>query len=292
MPQQMSKERSLPFTLVNPSTMFYTLSGAPQALIASGERFITINGQVSRDVDGRLVNGSDQVSQATQTWLNVKHALVAAGATGRDVVQFRISVVGYRREQVEHIFAAGRTVFGADWMEQSTGMVVGVVGLGRPDLLIEIEAIAITHGTASAVERNHMPIERINPATLASAPGSHAQVIVAGIQPGTRFVFINAQVSRDVGGDIAHLGDHQAQARQAFENFKNALGAAGARGTDVVQYRLLVVDYRQELIASITAAGLDVFGDEFPIATSIVVGVAALRHPDYLIAIEGIAVLG
>lgn len=126
---------------INPPTLS-TSPGFPQAIVAAGSRFVFINGQVARDKDGNLVGGSDHVAQARQAFTNLKHALEAAGATGSDVVQYRLTIVNYSQNFIGPILDAAKEVFGEHPLD-APSIMVGAVSLGRPDLLVEVEAIAV-----------------------------------------------------------------------------------------------------------------------------------------------------
>jgi enamine deaminase RidA (YjgF/YER057c/UK114 family) len=132
-----------------------------------------------------------------------------------------------------------------------------------------------------------MALQRIDPPTLAPAPG-HTHVIVA---TGSRLVIVNGQVARDKDGKTVGGSDHVAQARQAFINLKYALEAAGATGSDVVQYRLTIVNYSQDFIGAILATSKEIFADHPIIAPSIMVGAVALGRPDLLVEVEAMAML-
>jgi enamine deaminase RidA (YjgF/YER057c/UK114 family) len=133
-----------------------------------------------------------------------------------------------------------------------------------------------------------MSLQHINPPTLATSPGGHAQVIVA---TGSRLVVINGQVARDKDGNLVGGSDHVAQARQAFTNLRHALEAAGATGSDVVQYRLIIVNYSQDFIRAILDTAKEVFGDHPLVAPSVMVGATALGRPDLLVEVEAMAIL-
>jgi len=116
--------------------------GFPQTVVARGSRFVFINGQVGKTESGELVGAGDPVAQAEQAFRNLKIALAAAGATGRDVAQWRLTVVGYSNALVRPILQAAERVFGDERMEAAS-IFVGATALGRPEYLVEVEAIAV-----------------------------------------------------------------------------------------------------------------------------------------------------
>ena len=78
--------------------------------------------------------------QAQQAYRNLGLALEAAGATPADVTKLTTYVVGYSPLLLPDLGAARRALFG-DSLPAST--LVGVAHLARPELLIEVEAIAV-----------------------------------------------------------------------------------------------------------------------------------------------------
>lgn len=129
-------------------------------------------------------------------------------------------------------------------------------------------------------------INRINPPMMAPpVMGLYAQVTVA---PAGRMAFIAGQVALDANGQFVGVDDHAAQARQCFANIRDAVAAVGGTPSDIVKMTINVVDHRSELIGPIFAAGRDIFGDEWPVTASMLLGVAALGLPEWLIEIDAI----
>jgi enamine deaminase RidA (YjgF/YER057c/UK114 family) len=132
-------------------------------------------------------------------------------------------------------------------------------------------------------------IERINPDSIASpVEGLYAQVVVAS---GTRRVHIAGQVAIDRDGNLVGPGDYKSQATQAWANVKAAIHAVGGTGHDITNYTIAVVNHEPHLVEVIYGAGMQVFGDEFPRAAAILVGVQCLGYPEWLIEIEADGVL-
>jgi enamine deaminase RidA (YjgF/YER057c/UK114 family) len=111
---------------------------------ATGTRTIYVAGQVGVDGDGALVGEGDVAAQTRQTYENLGLALTGAGATWADVVKLTTFLVAedliadfarVRDEVFERVFAGGAC-------PPSTLLIVR--GLARPDLLVEIEAVAVT----------------------------------------------------------------------------------------------------------------------------------------------------
>ena len=93
------------------------------------------------DTAGKVV-GSTHLDQSLVAWRNLKTALGAAGATIDDVAKITIYVVDYGWDAVEALTKAAGEVFdGPPPLTANT--LVGVSALWLPDLLVEIEAIAV-----------------------------------------------------------------------------------------------------------------------------------------------------
>jgi enamine deaminase RidA (YjgF/YER057c/UK114 family) len=132
--------------------------------------------------------------------------------------------------------------------------------------------------------------EYLNPPTLAPpVHGIYTQIVIG---TGASIVAIAGQVAIDANGDLVGHGDHAAQAEQAFRNLKLALEAAGCTPRDLLKSTVHVVDHRPELVEPIFAAGRRVFGDNWPLTASMLLGVQSLGASEWLIEIDGIAVIG
>jgi len=101
-----------------------------------------ISGTASVDEQGRTVHAGDFGAQTWRTYQNITALLEAEGATWKDVVRTTCYLRDIERDYVE--FNAIRTQFfqeqGLNPLPASTGIQAI---LCRPDLLIEIEAMAI-----------------------------------------------------------------------------------------------------------------------------------------------------
>ena len=85
----------------------------------------------------------------------------------------------------------------------------------------------------------------INPSTMSKPPGYTHVIEATG--PG-RIVYVAGQLGLTLDGKLAGLpGDFRAQARQAFENLKNALAAVDAGFEHVVKLNNYLTDIRAHL---------------------------------------------
>jgi enamine deaminase RidA (YjgF/YER057c/UK114 family) len=127
-------------------------------------------------------------------------------------------------------------------------------------------------------------IERINVPGLSQPPGySHAVVARAG-----RLVTTAGAVPLDPDGNLVGPGDLAAQAKQVLGNLTLALGAIGAKGSDVLKTTVYVVsENREDLITVWRVIQESVVAD----AASTLLGVSLLGYEGQLLEIEAIAVL-
>ena len=119
-------------------------SGAPWEAIAGYSRAIRVGntihvaGTTAQGPDGALVGRGDPAVQTRRCLEIIEEALVACGARLEDVVRTRMYVTDIQRW--EPIARVHGEVFGA--IRPVTAMVE-VKGLVDPDMLVEIEAVAI-----------------------------------------------------------------------------------------------------------------------------------------------------
>jgi enamine deaminase RidA (YjgF/YER057c/UK114 family) len=129
-------------------------------------------------------------------------------------------------------------------------------------------------------------LEHPHPKGLVSN-AAFSQVVVAS---GSRTIYTAGQVSIDDRGALVGAGDLAEQTAQAMRNVGLALTAAGADYSDIVKITTYVVNYRPEHRAIIGKARAPFFAGGTPPASTLV-GVSALARPEWLVEIEGIAVV-
>jgi enamine deaminase RidA (YjgF/YER057c/UK114 family) len=130
-----------------------------------------------------------------------------------------------------------------------------------------------------------MTLECINPESLPT-PETYTQVVIA---TGTKVVFVSGQEPEDVHGNLVGRGDLATQAHQVFSNLGRALAAAGAHPKQVAKITIYVVNHRREYLPVIEEARICLFGDHKP--ADVLVGIATLSNPEYLIEVDAIAVI-
>src|ERR671919_159440 len=113
-----------------------------QGVKTTGGTIGGISGQVSQAKDGKVVHKGDFAGQARQALANLKTMVEAAGGTIHDIVKVNTYLTDLRyREELARIRAE---FFPDGKLPAST--LVGVAGLADPDMLVEIEAVAVIPG--------------------------------------------------------------------------------------------------------------------------------------------------
>ncbi len=107
-----------------------------QAILVGDTLYIA--GQAAIDVNGNIVGKRDVKAQAVQVMENLMACLDAAGATADDIV--KVTTFYLNREDRTAIAEVRRKYLGdAEFVH--TGLIID--GLADPELLLEIEAIAV-----------------------------------------------------------------------------------------------------------------------------------------------------
>ena len=99
---------------------------------------VYVSGQVALDPEGKVVGKGDMKAQTRQALENIQAILQAAGASLQDVVKITVFLTDISRLMETHEV---RAEYFPDPPPASTA--VEVKALAFPDLLIEIEAVAI-----------------------------------------------------------------------------------------------------------------------------------------------------
>ncbi len=152
----------------------------------------------------------------------------------------------------------------------------------RRDVTLGLAALSGVPARAAEPTSQHL-----NPTGL-STPRGYTHVVVAS---GARTVYISGQVPVNPRGEVVGKGDLKTQTATVFENLRIALAAAGATPKDVVKKNIYVVNLKPKDVPAVREIRNAFFGGIEPPASTLV-GVTALAHPDYLIEIEAIAVVG
>jgi reactive intermediate/imine deaminase len=129
-----------------------------------------------------------------------------------------------------------------------------------------------------------MPKTILHSAKLARPAG----IFSSGVKvPAGQLIFVSGQVARNAAGETIGQGDIRAQTRQALENVKAVLEAAGATMDDIVKVTVFVTDVSH--LAAIHEVRATYFTRDYPAST--LVEVKGLVSPDLMIEIEAIAMI-
>jgi enamine deaminase RidA (YjgF/YER057c/UK114 family) len=115
-----------------------------QVAVATGSRTVYIAGLVARTAEGEPVGPGDLAAQTEQALLNVATAVEAAGGTFADIAKLTVYVVDWSPEKMAELgdgALRAAEAAGVDPVRPIT--LIGVAALGEPDMLVEIEAIAV-----------------------------------------------------------------------------------------------------------------------------------------------------
>ncbi|MBC3982385.1 RidA family protein [Streptomyces sp. AC536] len=113
-------------------------NGFSHVVIGTGT-LVAVSGQIAVDAQGELVGRNDPEAQARQVFANLQRCLEAAGASFTDVVKLTFYVT-----DVAHLPAvrAARDAY-VDTARPPASSAVQVAGLIRPELLVEVDALAV-----------------------------------------------------------------------------------------------------------------------------------------------------
>jgi len=125
---------------LNPKTLAPP-PGYSQVVEVTGGSLVFIAGQVSWDEHGRIVGGGDFEAQARQVFNNLVKALDAVGATPAGLAKLGIYVVDHDVDKLAIVRRVRDEILGVDEPPAST--LIGVERLALPDLMIEVDAVAM-----------------------------------------------------------------------------------------------------------------------------------------------------
>ena len=123
--------------VLDPSGLYRSRAYA-HVVAAKPGRMVFVAGQVAEDEEGNIVGAGDLHAQTQRALRNVQRALAAAGATFDDLVKLTWFLTDMRR--IDEMRAARVDVLGGRRVASTT---VQVIALYRPELMVEVEAIAV-----------------------------------------------------------------------------------------------------------------------------------------------------
>jgi enamine deaminase RidA (YjgF/YER057c/UK114 family) len=98
---------------------------------------VHVAGMTSRGADGVTIEGSDAYAQARIIFAKIRHLVEAAGGTMDDVAKVTIYVTDIGHNTA--VWRARREFFTGDFPAST---LVEVSALAKPEMLVEIEAVA------------------------------------------------------------------------------------------------------------------------------------------------------
>lgn len=115
-----------------------------QVAVATGSRIVFLSGQVARDADGAPVGTGDLAAQVDQALRNVATGVQAAGGTFADIAKLTIYIVDWTPDKMAAFGEGVARAAGALGVDPTKAVtLLGVAALAEPDLLVEIEAVAV-----------------------------------------------------------------------------------------------------------------------------------------------------
>ena len=110
----------------------------------------------------------------------------------------------------------------------------------------------------------------------------------AVVTEGGRIVWLAGQVAGEDGSGRSLAADFDGQVREVFARLGRTLEEAGGRLSNMVTMTVFITDAR--LGDRFTQLRCEIFGDDFP--ASALITVAGLARPEFLVEVQGIAVIG
>lgn len=123
---------------VNPDGLMKSPSFSQVVTTRGNGTTIYIGGQNSINSNGKVIGKGDIHTQTAQTMYNIETALIACGASFDHVVKLTIYIV--EGQDASKAFRASQQVVNFEFPPTITTLIVS--GLGNPDYLIEIDAVA------------------------------------------------------------------------------------------------------------------------------------------------------
>ncbi|HWP73350.1 MAG TPA: RidA family protein [Methylomirabilota bacterium] len=135
---------------VTSKTLGPTFGMYSHGMIAPGGELVVVAGQVAADRAGKLVGPGDAVAQTRQAFENVRAVLEAAGSSMRQVVRFQTFLT--HAADIESFMQARKELFPRYFPDAvyPPNTILVVSRLVLPDLLVEIEAMAVKPAGAAA----------------------------------------------------------------------------------------------------------------------------------------------
>jgi enamine deaminase RidA (YjgF/YER057c/UK114 family) len=234
-----------------------------------GDR-VFIAGTTALNPQGAVEGPGDMYRQTRATMATILGALAEAGGTRGDLVYTKTFVTDL-----------GRTAdYTRAWLEalgdvRPASTLLGIPGLVRPEMLVEIEAEAIIG--ASRTRRD------IYTEHQREKPRGYARAVAVGDR-----VYVSGCTSINPASEIEAVGDWAAQSDVAHRAIQWALGQAGATLDDVIRRRTFTVEGAH--VNRRHGEGPAWFAGSHP--TSLGCRISGLARPELLVEVEVAALKG
>jgi enamine deaminase RidA (YjgF/YER057c/UK114 family) len=231
---------------------------------------IFISGTTALNARGQVEAPGDMYRQTRATMDTILGALAEAGGAPGDIVYTKTYLTDLAKS-AEYTRA---------WLEalgevRPVSTLLGIPGLLRPDMLIEVEAEAVV---GAAQRRRDLYTEHMR-----EKPRGYARAVEIG-----DLVYVSGCTCLSSTGDVRAAGDWARQYDLAHEAIEWALGQAGARLDDVVRRRIFTVDGAVQNRAH--GEGPAWFAKSCPASMGCRIG--GLARPELLVEVEVTAVKG
>ena len=237
--------------------------------VRMGDR-VFISGSTSLNARGEVEAPGDMYRQTRATMDTILGALAEAGGTPGDIV--------YSKTFLTDLSKADQ--YTRAWLEalgdvRPVSTLLGIPGLIRPELLIEIEVEAVlgANRTRRDIYTEHMR----------EKPRGYARAVEVG-----DVVFVSGCTSLSSTGAVQAAGDWAAQYDLSHETIRWALGQTGTTMDDVVRRRIFTVDAAEQNRPY--GQGPAWFEKSYP--SSLGCRIAGLARPELLVEVEVAAVKG
>ncbi len=115
-----------------------------QVSLATGSKLAFMAGQVAWDANGDLVGKGDLAAQIEQCYLNVGAAVADVGGSFDNIAKLTIYIVEWAAEKFPLLHEGRARAFAKLGVNSLVpGTLIGVTALFTPDILVEIEAVAV-----------------------------------------------------------------------------------------------------------------------------------------------------
>lgn len=135
----MQTRRMSRISFANPPNVYHIPGYSQVVVVEEARKALYVSGQVALDRDGKLVGKGDMEAQTRQAFENLSEILKWAGASLDNLV--RINIYTTKPDQFDVVRRVRARYVSKDRPPAST--LLAVAGLAQPDLLIEVEAVAV-----------------------------------------------------------------------------------------------------------------------------------------------------